>query len=271
MLAPTATITFRNQHYTFNPLQPLDISLPLAPGTENVNCFWAEPVQIETITVGDFVGSVVQGGSTNYQRVHLTPHGNGTHTECYGHISPDPAATLDNCLHRFLFVAQVVSVSPRAKENGDLVVMAEDVLAQFDPGNLPEALVLRTLPNSNEKKTAQYSGTNPTYLEPALAEFLAQNGVEHLLLDLPSVDREEDGGALLAHHAFWQYPKNVRKNATITELIFVPDAVADGLYLLHHQITSLTLDASPSKPVLYALTLVADLHDASVSFVQAPH
>ncbi|RNI32460.1 cyclase family protein [Rufibacter immobilis] len=268
MLSTTATITFGNRAYQFNPLQPLDLSLPLAAGPDQVNCFWAEPVQVDTITVGNFVGSVAQGGSTNYQRVHLTPHGNGTHTECYGHISPDPAATLNNCLQRFLFVAQLVSVKPRQQENGDLVVMAEDVLAQLDQENLPEALVLRTLPNSETKRTAQYSGTNPPYIEPALAEYLALHGVEHLLLDLPSVDREEDDGALRAHRAFWQYPAAIRTNATITELIFVPDAVEDGWYLLNLQVTSLVLDASPSKPVLYALSPMAA---ATVSFAEAPH
>jgi arylformamidase len=262
-----ATLSFKNRTYQFDPLQPLDISSPLAPGPDNVNCFWAEPVQIETIRVGDYVGSVALGGSTNYQRVHLTPHGNGTHTECYGHISPDPAATLDKCLQRFLFVAQVVSVTPQLQDNGDLVVLAQDVLAQLSLENLPEAVILRTLPNSLEKRTAQYSGTNPTYLEPALTELLAVHDVEHLLLDLPSVDREEDGGQLLAHHAFWQYPSNTRVHATITELIFVPDEVADGWYLLNLQVTSLVMDASPSKPVLYALTAVEE----TVSFVEAPH
>jgi hypothetical protein len=42
-------------------------------------------------------------------------------------------------------------------------------------------------------------------------------------------------------------------DATITEMVFVPDAVADGIYLLNIQIASLETDASPSKPVLYPL------------------
>ena len=79
--------------------------------------------------------------------------------------------------------------------------------------------------------------------------------MQHLLLDLPSVDREEDAGLLLAHHAFWCYPAQPRCAATITELIFAPDEVEDGLYLLNIQVTSLVLDASPSKPVLYRLVL----------------
>ena len=247
-----ATITHHGKQYLFSPENPLDISLPLKPGSDNVNCFWAEPVAFDTIRIGSFVGSVAEGGCTNYQRVHVTPHGNGTHTECYGHISPDPEATIYNCLKKFLFVAQLISVKPQTQHNGDLVVLLEDLKPHFS-AEKPEALIIRTLPNQETKQTAQYSGTNPTYLEPALAQFLVENGVEHLLVDLPSVDREEDNGELLAHHAFWQYPHKTRQNATITELIFVPDSVADGLYLLNIQITSLTLDASPSKPVLYRL------------------
>ena len=251
------TYPYAGRTYTFDPAAPLDISLPLAPGKDQVNCFWAEPVQFDTIRVGSFVGSVALGGSTNYQRVHVTPHGNGTHTECYGHISPDPTVTLNQCLRRFLFVSRLVSVAPRPQPNGDLVVMLADVqaaLATQSDRSMPDALVLRTLPNDPAKRCRQYSGTNPTYVEPALAHFLVEHGVQHFLLDLPSVDREEDAGELLAHHAFWQYPTQPRYDATITELVFVPDEAADGLYLLNIQITSLELDASPSKPVLYRLS-----------------
>ncbi|GAC1598889.1 MAG: cyclase family protein [Hymenobacter sp.] len=251
------TFPHTGRTYAYDPAAPLDISLPLAPGPEQVSCFWAEPVEFDTIRVGRFVGSVALGGSTNYQRVHLTPHGNGTHTECYGHISPDPAATLNQCLRRFLFVARLVSVAPRPQPNGDQVVMLADVLSALAaPADraLPEALILRTLPNDEAKRRRHYSGTNPPYIEPALAGFLVEHHVQHFLLDLPSVDREEDAGQLLAHHAFWQYPAQPRRAATITELIFVPDVVADGLYLLNLQITSLELDASPSKPVLYRLS-----------------
>lgn len=254
-----ATYPHQGRTFAFNPAAPLDISLPLAPGANQVSCFWAEPVQFDVIRVGGFVGSVAEGGSTNYKRVHVTPHGNGTHTECYGHISPDPTATLNRCLRRFLFVARLVSVQPRPQPNGDHVVLLADVQRELEGGPdaavQPEALILRTLPNHKAKRSRQYSGTNPTYLEPALAQHLAETHIDHLLLDLPSVDREEDGGALLAHHAFWQYPHATRERATITELIFVPDELEDGLYLLNLQVTSLELDASPSKPVLYQLQL----------------
>jgi hypothetical protein len=45
---------------------------------------------------------------------------------------------------------------------------------------------------------------------------------------------------------------DARLEATITEMIYVPDNVADGSYLLNLQI-AFENDASPSKPVLYSV------------------
>jgi len=112
---------------------------------------------------------------------------------------------------------------------------------------------MRTLTDEVLKQNAQYSGKNPPYLNVATAQLLVDYGIDHLLLDLPSVDKEQDDGQLLAHKAFWQYPYNTRKQATITEMIFVSPEIEDGLYVLQMQITSFVLDASPSKPVLYKL------------------
>lgn len=241
---------------TFDSTAPLDISLPLAPAPEQVNCFWAEPLTVETIRVGSFVGSVREGGSTNYKRIGFTPHGNGTHTECYGHIAPEaPEATLPACLTRFHFFAELISLPLHTTPDGDRIIRLADVQkALVGAAGTPEAVVFRTLPNDDAKRTRQYSGTNPPYPEPGIGAWLAEQGVRHWLLDLPSVDRELDEGRLANHHQFWRYPMATRRDATITELIFVPDTVPDGRYILNLQITSLAADASPSKPVLYALT-----------------
>ncbi|MEM6543072.1 MAG: hypothetical protein AAF634_18095, partial [Bacteroidota bacterium] len=45
----------------------------------------------------------------------------------------------------------------------------------------------------------------------------------------------EDEGLLLAHRAFWQYPYATRTQATISEMVYVPDMIKDGLYLLQMQ------------------------------------
>jgi kynurenine formamidase len=101
------------------------------------------------------------------------------------------------------------------------------------------------------KLHVNYSNTKPPYLLEEAIAYLNELQVEHLLIDLPSVDKEQDGGKLAAHHAFWQYPHNTQKNKTITELIYVPNEVDDGTYLLNLQIAPFENDASPSKPIIY--------------------
>lgn len=244
-----ATIEFNHKTFVFDLLTPYDISLPLQNGTENVNAFFIPHPAFEAIQVGDFIGSVRKGGSCNCENLSFNAHGNGTHTECVGHISPE-RVTINNSLKTFFFVARLITIAPVCLENGDYVLMKEAIEQQLE-AFVPEALVIRTLPNGKDKMNRVYSGTNPPYLDPEAAKHLREIGVKHLLLDLPSVDREEDGGAMLAHKAWWNFPEAPLLQHTITELIYVKNEIPDGIYLLNLQIASLESDASPSKPVLY--------------------
>jgi len=204
--------------------------------------------------IGDFVGSTEKGGLINFKNVKINPHGNGTHTECVGHIAKEKY-TINQSLKHFHHLAQLETIYPQKLENGDRVITKAQLLeVEFSDG--VNTIVLRTMPNTDGKLTHNYSGTNPPYVHHEALTYLVEKGIDHLLLDLPSVDREEDEGQLLAHKAFWEYPDNPRTNATITELIFVPNRIKDGLYLLNLQIASFELDASPSKPVLYKLRTV---------------
>src|SRR6187549_3061620 len=110
-------LTFNKKKYSANFSAPLDISLPLREGNKNPNCYWAEPVKFETISAANFIGSVKAGGNVNYQKLTFAPHGNGTHTECFGHLSPDDSATINQSLRRFHFMAEVISVSPEKLSN----------------------------------------------------------------------------------------------------------------------------------------------------------
>lgn len=243
--------SYQNQNFTVDLSQAFDLSIPLHAGENQVNCYYAEPVRFETIRFDNFVGSVAEGGPCNYQKLNLTPHGNGTHTECYGHISPDPLATIDRCLEPSLWVAQLITLQPRRHQE-DQIIFWEDMEAQLQDFQ-PEALIIRTLPNETDKKTRAYSGSNPPYLEAEVTKQIAQRTVKHLLIDLPSLDREEDGGALKAHRAFWQYPQNTRKDCSVTELIYVEQHIPDGKYLLNLQVMPLQMDAAPSRPVIFPL------------------
>lgn len=230
---------------------PINISIPLRDGADNPNFFGAPAPEFSPVVAGDFIGSTARGGLVNFFNVRINPHGNGTHTECVGHIARE-RYVLHECLQEHHFLAKLVSLAPRKTDNGDQVIFRDQLAAVFEK-NESEALIIRTLPNDPSKMLTNWSGTNPPYIHHEALRLLAENGIQHLLLDLPSVDREEDGGQLLAHRAFWQYPEAVRVHCTITEMIYVPNEVPDGLYLLNLQTTSLDLDASPSKPVLFEL------------------
>jgi hypothetical protein len=84
-------------------------------------------------------------------------------------------------------------------------------------------------------------------------QLIVDAGVQHLLIDLPSVDREEDGGALAAHHLFWNVPAAPNFQKTITELIYVPNEISDGDYILNLQVSNFANDAAPSRPMLFDL------------------
>lgn len=226
------------------------LALPLVPDQANASCYYAEPPRAEVIRAGSFVGSVQEGGTVNYERLHLTPHGNGTHTECIGHLTATKEA-LPQCLEEHFLLAQLISVAPKM-QGQDRVMRWEDIAQKLLHTPLP-ALVIRSLPNTEKKQLRDYSGTNPPYLAPECGKKLARRGVRHLLVDLPSVDKEEDGGKLAVHRGFWQYPEQPRYACTITELIFVPDALPDGMYLLNLQVPRLMMDAVPSQPVLFRL------------------
>jgi len=246
-------IIYKECDYQCDLSKPLDISISLG----EVKCFNAPDVTIEPFISGDFVGSVKAGAPVNFFNVSFNPHGNGTHTESMGHITEDQESITDQ-LRQYHFIAQVISTALHETAEGDLVIMEEELKNKCGD-TIPEALVIRTLPNPTEKKSKDYSGANPPYLSKAAMEYIVRSGVKHLLIDLPSIDREDDGGKLMNHKLFWNLKSNRASESslvhhTITELIFVPDDIEDGLYLLNIQLPSIDLDAAPSKPVLYQLT-----------------
>ena len=245
-----ATITYKSKNYKIDLSKPLDISIPLQGGENNVNAWYLGPPKIEAHQEGDFVGSVAQGAPVNFNDIWFNPHSHSTHTECLGHIT-ETVHSVNKKLRQFFFLAEVVTVAP--EQLGEDFVISEKQLKYTLGNKKREALIIRTLPNLTDKCSKKYSDTNPPYLLEEAAHYLAQKGIQHLLIDLPSVDKERDGGVLLAHKAFWNIHGKPRMDATITEFIYVPNSVLDGTYFLDLQVAPFENDASPSRPVLYQI------------------
>nr|WP_314839070.1 cyclase family protein [uncultured Flavobacterium sp.] len=246
-----------NNNFNIDLSKPIDISIPLTNTDENPIAWYIEKPTIEPVIFGDWIGKVSEGkSSTNFNNIFFNPHGHGTHTECLGHITRD-FYSINQCLKQFFFLAELISVQPEII--GDDLVITKNQIEKALNGKFPEAIVIRTLPNLESKKNLKYSNTNPPYLAEDAARFIRESGIKHLLIDLPSVDKEHDDGKLVAHKAFWNVTDvhnlnpDARLDCTITEMIYVPDEVLDGSYVLNLQIASFENDASPSKPVLYLI------------------
>ena len=88
-------------------------------------------------------------------------------------------------------------------------------------------------------------------------EYLVGLGVQHLLVDTPSVDRLFDDGQLTAHNIFWETKRKVfnpisqKQNHNRNDIY--PDSLEDGVYLLNLQIHKICIGCSSSRPILYKI------------------
>tara|TARA_R110002049_G_scaffold18043_6_gene69450 strand:- start:1151 stop:1900 length:750 start_codon:yes stop_codon:yes gene_type:complete len=245
-----AIVQYNSRKLKIDLSKPFDISIPLKASKKNVNAWYIDEPKIEPVKDGEWVAAVAEGASVNFNNIHFNPHAHGTHTECAGHITKK-VHSINKNLKQFFFLAEVITVAPE-KYLKDKVISKKQL--QFALGNKKrDAVIIRTIPNTKEKLSKQYSNTNWTYLQEDAVEFLVKKGIKHLLIDLPSIDREKDGGELLGHNAFWNTNGKLRLDATITEFIFVPNTVEDGAYFLNLQIAPFENDATPSKPILYKI------------------
>lgn len=235
--------------YEFDTREARSCALPITAGP-SVAAFHLPPATFEPFRAGTFVGSVELGGPCRCDVVTLAPHGNGTHTECIGHVA-GAAYRLIDCLRDHLVVVDLVTVDMEPTADGMAITAA--TLSAALPALGAEALMLRTRPNTHAKRLASHSGQRPGYVAVEAMAIIHERGVVHLLVDLPSVDPEEDAGALAAHRLFWQWPDAPRPERTITELIYVDDTIPDGRYALQFNAAAFDGDAAPSWPVLYPL------------------
>ncbi len=258
--------------YSFDPSKPIDISIPLQFNGSQPNVYGVAPATSDPCVSGSLVGDTRRGGSCNFEQYTFIPHCNGTHTECVGHITHERISVRD-CLTDVFIPAILISVKPRRASEGreaftppaedDPVITFRDIRDSFRRfGTLrDEALIVRTVPNAESKLTQQYLTGIPPYFTPQAMEYMVELGVRHLLVDMPSVDRLYDEGRLANHRIFWEVDQGsfelselARRQCTITELIYVPDEVPDGYYLLNLQIAPFATDASPSRPILFRRT-----------------
>jgi arylformamidase len=244
---------------------PVSVAVALDFRASQPRHFGAPEATSRPFEAPGFPGSVERGASCNCQTLTLIPHCNGTHTECVGHLTREP---LD--AHRVIpagllpAVLLSVDVEPAPAEGedsepvpqrGDRLISARALERGWPAGAPfePQALLIRTLPNTAGKLTRDYSTETPPYLTQQAAQLLVRRGIWHLVVDVPSIDRTRDEGRLTARRSV-ELGAAARPEATVTELAYIPDELADGAYLLELQAPALGGDAVPSRPLLYRLS-----------------
>jgi arylformamidase len=252
--------------------RPIDLSVELDFEGPQVRHFGAPRARSRPFTAPAFSGSVARGASCNCQEITLIPHCNGTHTECVGHLTREPLHA-QRIVPRGLLPALLLSLTAVAardtSESSDPAPAVDDTLLTRDALESrwaaelpfePRALVLRTLPNEPAKRARDYADLSPPYLTREAARYLIERGVEHLVVDLPSIDRAHDEGRLTAHRLFFglapgesALERALRPQCTVTELAYIPQEAIDGPYFLQLQVPAINGDAVPSRPLLYRL------------------
>jgi kynurenine formamidase len=261
-----------NKIYSCDTSEPIDISIPMNFNGSQPNTYEVAKATSNAVETTDFIGDTRRGGSCNFEEYKLIPHCNGTHTECVGHISYE-RISIHNTLKDSFIPATLISVAPEkafdtkdnyipGKNENDFLITKKillDKLKEADK-NFLDGLIIRTLPNDDSKKSRQYMKEQPPFFSIEAMEYIVSLNVEHLLMDIPSVDRTFDEGKLTAHHIFWSVPyeshevdKENHSMKTITEMIYASNEVADDKYLLNIQIPNFVADAAPSRVFLYEL------------------
>ena len=201
-----------------------DLSIPLSFADEQLECFGAPPAREQALEAASFVGDVRRGGSCNCSTYTLTTHCNGTHTECVGHITAERLSVRELCTELFS-VALLISVKPvpaaassesttPPPKSGDFLItraaletavrmldsqLAATGSARPEPpraATLQRALVIRTIPNDASKRIRRYSEQPAPYFSAEAMQWIVTQGIEHLVVDLPSLDRADYGDRL---------------------------------------------------------------------------
>ncbi|RMH84182.1 MAG: hypothetical protein D6681_16630 [Calditrichaeota bacterium] len=266
-------LVLNHTSYTADLSAAIPISIPLKFDGEQPNHFGVPPATAEPVQAGDFLGDVRRGGSCNVESYRVIPHCNGTHTECVGHITEERVAIME-ALRQPLVPATLITVEPvRGEETPESYAppkAAEDILitrqaleaalASAEPAFLT-AVIIRTRPNDPGKRSRNYLQEPPPYFSREAMAYLGDLPLRHLLVDIPSVDRVFDEGRMVNHRRFWGMPSGSRRLAdaarpdrTITEMIYAPDEVADGRYLVNIQIPPFLADAAPARVWLFPIS-----------------
>jgi len=220
-------------HRRFSLGEPLPVSreVRFQPETKASNAFYLPMIYSKTVEFeGQFIGDVERGGSCNVDTLCFTPH-NITHLETSAHIlapSSKPAYVSDINPAHLEGIVLLIDLSKNNSLDGSGVpgdkagsLVAVDMIAhKLRKNKLPISMLALKTRSSLLAEDYDFSGKNFLAVSPEAARLVhdytmtipqGENEstdlrIHCLLLDLPSIDPESDGGKLSAHRNFFGLP-----------------------------------------------------------------
>jgi kynurenine formamidase len=217
---------------------PVSREVDFFPVTKAPNGFSLPRISRKTFVYKDkFIGNVGEGGACNVDILNYVPHGL-THIETSAHIlmQDENAVTIKDIpvqnLSGLVYLLDITDIDAEAGRS----VRWQDVEAKLKKITLPIRMLALKTQASLQPRDTDFSGKDFLYLSPETAEKLHdfKPRINCLLLDLPSIDRESDGGKLAAHRHFFGLPQKGcrwedKEKRTLVELAWFSD-LQEGYY-----------------------------------------
>ena len=242
-----------------------DLSIPIDIDTPSPTFYDKEPLKIHHYKdEKNQIWKLEDGAACNIPVINLNIHCGATHSECRSHITKE-SLYISKIIKDSFIPSILISVEPNnniesesyhcsIKEN-DLIITKMMLQKQLNSikKNTVKALIVRTLPNIENKVISKnYNKDHNAFFSNEAIDYIKSFGINHLIVDLPSIDKFDDGGLLGNHQIFWDLKKSGNDN-TITELAYIKNTIKDGFYLASINVLNLNLDTSPSRPIIYPI------------------
>lgn len=206
--------------------EPLPVSRIVGFGAEgrSPNAFGLPLPERKTLeNPGVFVADVERGGSCNVSLLEYCPHG-VTHMETSAHVlgaSARPPQVRDIPAGFLSGTVFLMDLSADPGKPGSLIAW-ETVRAKLETITFPITILAIKTHASLLEESYDFSGKNFTALSPEAAKGIhdylfppkgsggkaPETRINCLILDLPSIDPEQDGGKLAAHRCFFGLPES---------------------------------------------------------------
>ena len=206
--------------------------------------------------------NINMGAGCSVPLVTMNIHCSGTHTETANHVIKD-ASTISDIKKINFIPSQLISIAPERGTSesyhsninkSDWVITKNNLMKSLDSiDDFIDSLIIRTLPNKEDKKIKNYNSGDHPFLSNEAIFFLKSIGIKHIVIDTPSIDKFDDGGKLGNHKIFFTNDDKSTNKNTVTELAFIPNHCVDGIYLLCIGVPNFKLDAAPSRPIIYKI------------------